>query len=244
MYLSYRDIEKIADTVMHDFNAEFYGNTAEAKEPHPTPIEQLAVDYLNLTVKAERLCSDGSICGITAYSETELETSIYGYMVRIPVRQNEVFLDISFFQPGNIQRLCGKRRFTLAHECAHQLLYHMEPDEGKASCRRMYADKKSYTARELKTKEDWNEWQANALGAALIMPRRDVSLLVEPLLRGRKISLYFDECTEQDAAIIQYVSGFFHTSIKAAKIRLERLGYLKDLTVDILSEREMEAMSI
>lgn len=35
MYLSYRDIEKIADTVMHDFNAEFYGNTAEAKEPHP-----------------------------------------------------------------------------------------------------------------------------------------------------------------------------------------------------------------
>ena len=97
MYLSYRDIEKIADTVMHDFNAEFYGNTAEAKEPHPTPIEQLAVDYLNLTIKAERLCSDGSICGITAYSETELETSIYGYMVRIPVRQNEVFLDISFF---------------------------------------------------------------------------------------------------------------------------------------------------
>lgn len=143
MYLSYRDIEKIADTVMHDFNAEFYGNTAEAKEPHPTPIEQLAVDYLNLTIKAERLCSDGSICGITAYSETELETSIYGYMVRIPVRQNEVFLDISFFQPGNIQRLCGKRRFTLAHECAHQLLYHMEPDEGKVSCRRMYADKRA-----------------------------------------------------------------------------------------------------
>lgn len=100
MYLSYRDIEKIADTVMHDFNAEFYGNTAEAKEPHPTPIEQLAVDYLNLTVKAERLCSDGSICGITAYSETELETSIYGYMVRIPVRQNEVFLDISFSSPA------------------------------------------------------------------------------------------------------------------------------------------------
>ena len=71
-----------------------------------------------------------------------------------------------------------------------------------------------------------------------------MSLLVEPLLRGRKISLYFDECTEQDAAIIQYVSGFFHTSIEAVKIRLERLGYLKDLTVDILSEREMEAMAI
>ncbi len=244
MYLSYQDIEKIADTVMHDFNAEFYGNTIEAKEPHPTPIEQFAVDYLNLTVKAERLCSDGSICGITAYSDTELETSIYGYLARMPVKQNEVFLDISFFQPGNIRRLCGSRRFTLAHECAHQLLYHMEPDEGRASCRKMYAYKTSYTARELKTKEDWNEWQANALGAALIMPRRDVALLAEPLLRGRKISVHFDRCTEQDVAIIQYVSGFFHTSVQAAKIRLERLGYLKDLTAEILSERELEAMVI
>lgn len=243
MYLSYQDIEKIADTVMHDFNAEFYGNTAEAKEPHPTPIEQLAVDYLNLTIKAERLCSDGSICGITAYSDTELETSIYGYPVRMPVKQNEVFLDISFFQPGNIQRLCGKRRFTLAHECAHQLLYHMEPDEGKASCRKMYADKRSYTARELKTKEDWNEWQANALGAALIMPRRDVSLLVEPILKGRKIVVCFDRCTEWEASVIRHVGEFFHASPVTAKIRLEHLGYLEDRSLDVLSERRLEAMA-
>lgn len=244
MYLSYQDIEKIADTVIKDFNADFFGNTAQAKEPRPTPIEQLAIGYLALTVKAERLCSDGSICGITAYSDTELETRIYGYPVKMPVKRSEVFLDICFFQPGNIQRLCGKRRFTLAHECAHQLLYYMEPDNIKAHCHRMYADKRSYTAKELKTREDWNEWQANALGAALLMPRRDVALLVEPILRGSKITVRFDKCTEWEASIIQYVGAFFHVSPVAAKIRLERLGYLEDRSLDALPDRGWEIAAI
>lgn len=244
MYLSYQDIEEIADAVMRDFNAFFFGNTDEAKAPHPTPIDQFAREYLKLKVRVERLCSDESICGITAYSDTELETSINGYLVRMPVKQNEILLDVNFLQPGNVQRLCGKRRFTIAHECAHQLLFHMEPDDSKAACRKMYSDKRSYTARELKTKEDWNEWQANVLGAAIIMPRRDVSMLVEPLLHGRKMAVYFDRCTERDAAIIQYVSEFFHASATSAKIRLERLGYLEDRSLEILSGRRLEAVAI
>lgn len=241
MYLSYQDIEEIADAVMRDFNSAFFGDTAEGNEPHPTPIDQFAKEYLQLDVKVERLCSDSSICGITAYSDTELETTIYGCPVRLPVKRNEIFMDIHFYQPGNIQKLCGKRRFTLAHECAHQLLYHMEPDDTKINCRKMYADKRSYTARELKTKEDWNEWQANALGAAIIMPRQDVAMLVEPILKGRKITVCFDRCTEWEASVIRYVGEFFHASPIAAKIRLERLGYLEDRSLETLTGQRLEA---
>ena len=63
---------------------------------------------------------------MTAYSDTILISEINGVKVPLPIKQNQVLLDIHFMQPGNIQKLCGKRRFTLAHECAHQLLYQME----------------------------------------------------------------------------------------------------------------------
>ena len=36
----------------------------------------------------------------------------------------------------------------------------------------------AYSLRELKTREDWNEWQANVLGAAILMPQREIDLAV------------------------------------------------------------------
>ena len=40
-----------------------------------------------------------------------------------------VILDESFIRSGNVQRLCAKRRFTLGHECAHQILFQLESEE-------------------------------------------------------------------------------------------------------------------
>lgn len=64
------------------------------------------------------------------------------------------------------------------------------------------------------------KWQVHVLGTTIIMPRQDISLLAEPLLKGRKIVVCFDRCTEWDSVIIQYVGEFFHASPVAAKIRL------------------------
>ena len=36
--------------------------------------------------------------------------------------------------------------------------------------------RQAYTPRELKTREDWNEWQANVLGAAILLPQKEVDL--------------------------------------------------------------------
>ena len=35
--------------------------------------------------------------------------------------------------------------------------------------------------RELKTREDWNEWQANVLGAAILMPQREIDLALRTM---------------------------------------------------------------
>ena len=71
--------------------------------------------------------------------------------------------DRNFIEPSQIRKLCGKRRFTLAHECAHQILFQMETDKIREACRRKYSARTAYSLRALKTREDWNEWQANVL---------------------------------------------------------------------------------
>ena len=52
-----------------------------------------------------------------------------GFQRKIPLHRNEVLMDRNFIEPSQIRKLCGKRRFTLAHECAHHILFQMETDK-------------------------------------------------------------------------------------------------------------------
>ena len=176
MILSYQDIEEIAAAVTMDFERFFFVAEAEVKNRYalPTPIDQLAGDYLKLDVGFAFLSDDGSIMGLTAYTDTEYEIEEGGRRRILPLKRNQVVLDARFIWPGNLRRLCHKRKFTLAHECAHQILFQLEEDESKELHRKKYAERRVHTPRTLKTHEDWNEWQANVLGAALMMPQGEV----------------------------------------------------------------------
>jgi len=123
MILSHTQIEEIAAAVTKDFNEFFFGKHAafETYYAQATPIDQLAGDYLGLRVSFARLSDDGSICGLTAYTDTEYAATCQGVTRLIPLKANEVLLDSSFMEPGQVRARCGKRRFTLAHECAHQI---------------------------------------------------------------------------------------------------------------------------
>lgn len=124
MILSQKQIEEIAAAVTEDFNKFFFGTESEeVRMARATPIDQFARDYLGLQVSFARLSSDGSICGLTAYTDTEYIVEEKGVRRMLPLKCNQVLLDESFIRQGQIKKLCGKRRFTLAHECAHQILY-------------------------------------------------------------------------------------------------------------------------
>ena len=133
MILSQKNIEEIAVAVIRDFQKSFFGS--EADDPTrfalPTPIDQFASDYLNLKVSFQKLSSDGSIYGLTAYVDTEYQIEVDGSQRSIFLKTNDVVLDKSFIEPANIRKLCGKRRFTLAHECAHQILFQLDSDDRK-----------------------------------------------------------------------------------------------------------------
>ena len=230
MILSHKQIEEIAAAVTKDFNEFFFGaQDEEVRMPRATPIDQLAKDYLGLSVSFAKLSRDGSICGLTAYADTEYAIEEGGTIRKIPLKQNQVLLDESFIQPGQVRTLCGKRRFTLAHECAHQLLYQMESDDVKVSCRKKYAARTAYSLRDLKTREDWNEWQANVLGAAILMPQKEIDLAMWFFAGGRKLKCYGGYFNYTDRLALTLLCGQLGVSKSAATIRLRQLGYLEDL---------------
>ena len=136
MILSQKNIEEIAVAVIRDFQKSFFGSEADdpARFVLPTPIDQFASDYLNLKVSFQKLSSNGSIYGLTAHVDTEYQIEVDGSQRSIFLKTNDVVLDKSFIEPGNIRKLCGKRRFTLAHECAHQILFQLVADDRKIAC--------------------------------------------------------------------------------------------------------------
>lgn len=230
MILSYREIEEIAIATMKDFNSFFFGNMKDERTimPSATPIDQFASQYLNLKVSFTRLSSDGTLCGLTAYEDTEYICTINGFTRTIPIKRNQILIDNSFIEPNNIRKLCGKRRFTLAHECAHQILFQLESDEGKLACRKQYAERKCYSLRDLKTREDWNEWQANVLGAAILMPQKEIELAVWGFNRGKKLINYDGYMAHMDCLSIKMMCDYFGVSKTALVIRLRQLGFLED----------------
>lgn len=165
MILSQKKIEEIAVAVTKDFNEFFFGSETKdiRRMARGTPIDQFAKEYLGLEVSFAHLSPDGSICGLTAYADTEYITEEMGVKRTIPLRKNQILMDTSFIQPGQVQKLCGKRRFTLAHECAHQILFQMESETAQSAYAKKYSARTVYSLRDLKTREDWNEWQATIM---------------------------------------------------------------------------------
>ena len=230
MILSHDDIEEIAAATISDFNDFFYkgGIPAMRTMPISTPIDQFASEYLKLQVSFTHLSSDGSFCGLTAYEDTEYTCEIDGVTRVIPLKRNQVLLDSSFIQPGQVKKLCGKRRFTLAHECAHQILFQLESDEGKAACRKQYSARRCYSLRDLKSREDWNEWQANVLGAAILMPKEEIDFAMWRFAPGRKLKNYNGWFPYMDRTALKLMCEVFGVSKTALIIRLRELGHLED----------------
>lgn len=230
MILSHLEIEQIALAVTQDFAKCIYGDSTETKRrvPRATPIDQFARDYLGLNIGFARLSPDESVCGLTCYADTEYTFEENGVVRTLPIRQNQILLDISFQVPGRKKRLHGKRRFTLAHECAHQLLFQMESDDVKQRHRRKYSPRKAYSLRALKTREDWNEWQANALGAAILMPQMEIELAMQ-LFPAKKVLInYGGWFTYPDRMILSHLCQWLDVSKTAMIIRLRQLGYVED----------------
>lgn len=216
MVLSYTQIEEIAEAVIYDF----CGNIEE--KPYAVDVGRLAEEYLGLTVSFVTLSSDGSLCGLTAYEDTQIRITGPLGEHTIPLKRNQVLIERSLLEQRKLTARC---RFTLAHESAHQILYQMDTLENQTVCKEQYSSRCAYSSRELKSKEDWNEWQANALGAALLMP---AVFLAQAMEHRPKIECFGGEFNYMGRASLTFISRRFGASRSATEIRLRQLGYIVD----------------
>ena len=80
----------------------------------------------------------------------------------------------------------------------------------------------------IKSLYDWNEWQANALAAAIIMPKKYIELL----LRNRRLTLYGKRLNRPDRLLLANICDRLKVSRTAMTLRLKQLGYATVLPAD------------
>ena len=223
MKLRYNDIEKIAETELSTFLG---GLVKSEKEIKQIPIIKFANHHLGLRLVHTRLSDDGQILGLTTYIDTDIKLRRYGKPETIHILKDTVLLDESLkdtqlWQHGDL----GRCRFTIAHECAHHIIYRMIPEEKKEIINKQYSAR-IVSPKEMKTFEDWSEWQANALGSALLMPKKYIALM----LNKRRLTYYGRRLNRPDQHIFFSMCSRLSVSETMLRYRLEKLGYLQFLS--------------
>ncbi len=228
MILSYDMIETYAISILESFRNQCHVemHPARRKYARATRIEQFAEQYMNLELKYTRLSGIGDVLGLTAYADTEYRYTEDGVERSIPLLKSQILLDTSLAPNLYRDTNRNRRRFTIAHECAHQILFRMENAENRAVCRKLYSMGEPYSLRDLKSREDWNEWQANALAAALLMPSEEIKRSIGH--RSKELICYEGRFTAMDRHDLDNLCHSLLVSRQAMTIRLRQLGYLID----------------
>ena len=227
MIASAEELDRLGEQIILDFHR------GETKRFPQTDIDKMASHYLHLLVRYASLSDDGTLLGLTTYEQTTVNLKVDGTVQTMLLDPNMVLLERKFIsqypRAAVKERLALSRRFTLAHECAHQILFRLEPENVKNSLRGQYSQRRQYDCRTLKTKEDWNEWQANALGAAILMPRVYIAQYFEQFQKNEPLISYGGKYATRERLAIAHLTGFFGVSRRMLEIRLRQLGLLHDL---------------
>ncbi len=203
-------------------------NSAEALD-----IDWFLEECLYLSQRTERLSLDKFILGMIAFDKTEIDC--YDHLLRpkkLMLTEGEVVTDTCLSGRGDIRRL----RYTKAHECSHWILHrkYFSPDkkdyafrteDKHIACRSIENTKTKHKM----TTEELIEWQANSLGASLLMPKEIFKEVTSTEIRShgiRRDCLLSSDNKQRVYDIITKVSDVFEVSKEATKIRFRELGLI------------------
>jgi hypothetical protein len=213
--LSQNDIEIIGESLLQDYAKHYRANIR-----FPFDIDAFARDYLKLEILHRKLSDSGTIMGLTTYKDVQLELKFNVGSVVISVPEDTILLDDTLM--GTEKR--RRERFTIAHECGHQIIARIEERETGNSFRKEIVPGRTYSCREIKTVEDWSEWQANSLGAVLLMPRSRITTDLNMGYAPFKPTLYGNWFNTPDYMRIKSLSNKYGVSVTAMTARLRELG--------------------
>lgn len=235
-----REFDDIGEAVLSEYMPDVL------EYPKAVDIMSLATECLYLDVKDKYITQDGSVLGMIAFGD--IRFTGYGADLReetIELPEGTVLIDYSLWGGENI----GRRRYTLAHECSHWIChraYH-SPDNRTYEFRRngpgsviacrseSIEGKRSAESFGNFTESDWEEWQADSLAAAIMMPRRMFAEGFRDAMRAegvRQNYLIKGDDRSIETRIIHRLMKVFNVSYMATEIRLKTLGLMREYSYD------------
>ncbi|WP_250544581.1 ImmA/IrrE family metallo-endopeptidase [Canibacter zhuwentaonis] len=191
--------------------------------PGALDIEALIEQHLELDAEFSYLSQDGTLLGMTCFEEKSVQ--VWDRERQTPRlqmgRPGLIFVDEGLFYAH-----AGRGRFTLAHECAHAIFHTAsDVDEpiARATTETVAVIECELPKRGVRQPRSWVEWQANRLGAAMLMPADAVRLLLAENGTQRNGNYYTLEYEE-----VQGMAEIFQVSTMAMNIRLEDLKLIRN----------------
>ena len=164
IYMSRAELEEISEGLITAYANKFSNRVIQSID-----IEHFITEFLMLRIEYASFAEDdaGRI-GFLADGATPLLVHQDGKIIPFVFPKDTIVLD-KFLLAEKEQ---GRRRFTMAHEASHHILSKMYamPSEGRFHAE--YDNERSYSKEELAQMFASVEWQADTMGASLLMPRR------------------------------------------------------------------------
>lgn len=218
-YLSRADLERIAESVVNRYCGYYGLSSRNACIPHSIDPEKLARDIFGLRISYLPLSAEGSILGMACFGETILQVDNgEGTMQRVQLSGRDIVVDNSLLETAQT----GRRNFTLAHEIAHHVLVRMYPEEYRSllNCRThiLYRHRDQI--------KNWEEWQADSIAAAILMPPLVLKHCMAVFGIGEKLDILSSSCRPTEYGKFCKVAAYMGVSRKALAIRMRQLGLL------------------
>lgn len=210
------------DNFGEQFVADFCSKAMRV--PSEIDIDRFAVRYLGMEQDFQHLSHCGCYLGMTVFNDTD-EVPIYNPENNraefISAKAGTLIIDNHLLEPNKEHRY----RFTVGHEGSHHILhtayFGYDPDQlsffnSRAPMVQCRIDNKKLSQKPFEnwTDEEWMEWQANYLSAAILMPKSMVLKLAK------------DAPTVSYLELIHRVSKVFNVSSESAAIRLNQFGLI------------------
>lgn len=232
-YRSKEKLEEIAENYIETYKPDLISMPSEI------PIDEFIEGYLAIGLKLLPISDDGSILGYMVFKPTQIMIydDNFNNKQYINIAESSVVVNSELLDD---YKNLGRLRFTCAHEAAHWILHRdvFLQDQFKSATfdsEDIFIDEYNDASQDNIANDKRMEWQANYLGAALLMPRRTFIREFLNMLKfldiNNKKYLYRDlqPCNINNyKCMISKLTKVFNVSKEAARIRLIQLNLLKE----------------
>lgn len=227
-HLSRLDIEAIAERYIRAYMQlpEVQETTVYRVEP-----ELFLTKVLGLNIGYVHLSYDDSLLGLTSFEKVTVNVLTGSDEEESILLDGNTVLVEADLKDDN--RLRGRKNFTLMHEGSHQIFKRLFPNEYGGVSQRTSPVRYYRVSNEKGGRiRDWEEWQANTLGSAVLLPQNLISQGMYLFGLGERIDCLNKVFRPVEFERFSALADFLGCSKKALAIRMKQLGFVRKEYLD------------